>query len=88
MKLRPRLIGGRPSFEMVSDNLNVELRFFDCTLYTHHHALKDDYQRTKSLLFYNSVEYNYIDTLAKTFMISIRQTHVFKENIFSNALVL
>ena len=37
------------------------------------------------MLAYASVEYNYLETLAKTFIIPARQNHFIQENIFNNA---
>ena len=45
MKIRLRLIRARPNFYMISDNPNVSLVIVDCSLYTRHIALKDDYHK-------------------------------------------
>ena len=37
------------------------------------------------MLAYAPVEYNYLVTLAKTFIIPARQNHIIQENIFKNA---
>ncbi len=48
--------------------------------------LKENYHRKKmSQLTYAPVEYNYMETLAKTYIIPARQNHFFQENIFNNA---
>ena len=39
------------------------------------------------MLAYTPVEYNYVETLAKTFMIPVRQNQFTRENIFNNAPV-
>ena len=46
MKIRLRLIRGRPNFYMICDNPNVSLGIVDCSLYTRRIALKDDSQET------------------------------------------
>ena len=86
MKIRLRLIRARPNFYMISDNPNVSLGIVDCSLYTRRIALKDDYHKKRmDMLAYAPVEYNYLETLAKTFIIPARQNQFIQENIFNNA---
>ena len=86
MKIRLRLIRARPNFHMISDNPNVSLGIVDCSLYTRRIALKDDYHKKRmDMLAYTLVEYNYLETLAKTFIIPPRQNQFIHENIFNNA---
>ena len=86
MKFRLRLIRGRPNFYMISDNPNVSLGIVDCSLYTRGTALKDDYHKKRmDMLAYAPVEYIYLETLAKTFIIPARQNQFVQENIFDNA---
>ena len=86
MKVRPRLIRARSNFYMISDNPIVSLGVVDCSLYTRRNALKDDYHKTRmDMLAYAPVEYNYLETLAKTFIISARQNQFLQENIFNKA---
>ena len=88
MKIRLRLISARPSFYMISDNPNVSLGVVDCSLYTRRIALKDDYHKKRmDMLAYTPVEFNYLETLAKTFIIPARQNQFFQENIFNSAPV-
>ena len=86
MKIRLRLNGARPNFYMISDNPNVNLGIVDCSFYTRRIALKDDYHKKRmDMLAYAPVEYNYLETLANTFIIPARQNQVIRENIFKNA---
>ena len=86
MKFRLRLIRARPSFYMISDNPNVSLGIVDCSLYTRRIALKDEYHKKRmDMLAYAPVESNYLETLAKTFIIPARQNQFIQENIFNNA---
>ena len=88
MKVRLRLIRARPNFYMISDNPNVSLGIVDCSLYTRRIALKDDYHKKRmDMLAYTPVEFNYLETLAKAFIIPARQNQFFQENIFNNAPV-
>ena len=86
MKIRLRLIRARPNFYKFSDNPNVSLGNVDCSLYTRRIALKDGYHKKRmDMLAYAPVEYNYLETLAKTFIIPARQNQFIQENIFNNA---
>ena len=86
VKIKLRLIRARPNFCMISDNPNVSLGNVDCSLYTRRIALKDDYHKKRmDMLAYAPVEYNYLETLAKTFIIPARQNHFIQKNIFNNA---
>ena len=73
---------------MIVDSPNVSLGIFDCSLYTCRIALKDVYHRKRmDMLAYTPVEFNYLETLAKTFIIPARQNQLIQENIFNNAPV-
>ena len=86
MKNRLRLIGARPNFYMISDSPNVILGIVDCSLYTRRIALKDDYHKKRmDKLAYTPVEFNYLETLAKTFIMPARQNQFIQENLFNNA---
>ena len=86
MKIRLRLIRARPNFYMISDNPNLSLGIVDSSLYTRRIALKDDYYKKRmDMLAYAPVEYNYLENLAKTFIIRARQNQFIQENIFNNA---
>ena len=86
MKIRLQIIRARPNFYMISENPNVSLGNVDCSLYTRRIALKDDYLKKRIDMFaYTPVEFNYLVTLAKTFIIPARQNQFIQENIFNNA---
>ena len=88
MKIRPRLIRARPNVYMISDNPNVSLGIVDCSLYTRRIALKDLYHKKRMDMLANTpVEFNYLETLAKTFIIPARQNQFVQENIFNKAPV-
>ena len=54
---------------MISDNPNFSLRIVDYSLYTRRIALKDDYHKKRmDMLAYTPVAFNYLETLAKTFI--------------------
>ena len=89
MKIRLRLIRARPNFYMISDNSNVGLGIVGCSLYTRRIALKDDYHKKRmNMLAYAPVELNFLETLAKTFIIPAREKQFLQVNIFNNAPVL
>ena len=80
-KIRLRLNRARPNFYVISDNPNVSLGIVDWSL-----ALKDDYHKKRmDMLAYAPVEYNYLETLTKTFIIPARQNQIIQENIFNNS---
>ena len=86
MKVRLPLIGAGPNFYMISDNPNVSLGIVDCSLHTRLIDLKVDYPKKRmGMLAYAPVEYNYLEPLAKTFIIPARQDQFIQENIFDNA---
>ena len=88
MEIKLRLIRARPNFYMISDNPNVSLGIVDCPLYTRRIALMDEYHEVRiNMLAYNPVEFNYLETLAKTFIIPARQNQFIQENFFNNAPV-
>ena len=85
MKIRLRLIRAT-NFYVISDNHNVSLRIVDCSLYTRRIALKDDYHKKRmDMLAHAPVEFNYLKTLAKTFIIPARENQFIQENNFNNA---
>ena len=85
MKIRLRLIRARPNFYMISDNSNVSLGIVNCSLYTRRIDLKDDYHRKRmDMLAYTPVEFNYLETLAETFIHPARRKQSIQENIFNN----
>ena len=86
MKIRLRLFRARHKFYMISDNPNASLGIVDCSLYTRRIALKDDYHKKRmDILAYARVGYNYLETLAKTFIIPARQNQFIQENVFNIA---
>ena len=88
MKIKLRLIRATPIFYMISDNPNVSLGIVDCSLHTRRIALKDEYHKKQmDMLAYTPVEFNYLETLAKSFIIPARQNQFIQENIFNNAPV-
>ena len=88
MKFRLRLIRARHNFYMISDNPKVSLGIVDCSVYIRRIALKDEYHKKRmDMLAYTPVEYNYLETSAKAFIIPARQNHFNQENIFNKAPV-
>ena len=88
MKNRLRLNRARPVLYMISNNPKVSFGIVDCSFYTRCIARKNDYHKQRmDMLAYAPVEYNYLETLAKTLNIPARQNLSNQENIFNNALV-
>ena len=89
LKIRLRLIRARSNFYMISDNPNVGVGIVDYSLYTRCNAPKDDYHKKRMVMFaYIPVEFNYLETLTKTFIIPAIKNQFIQENIFNNAPVL
>ena len=73
---------------MYSDNPNVSLGNVGCSLHTRRITLKDDnHKKTTDMLAYTPVEYNYLEILAKKFIIPARQNQFVQENILNNVPV-
>ena len=88
MKIRLRLVRARSNFYMISDNPNVSLGVVDCSPYTRRIALKEDYHKERmDMLAYTPVEFNYLETLAESFIMPAGQNQFFQENIVNNAPV-
>ena len=86
MKFRLPLIRARPIFYMISDKPNVTCGIVDCSVYNCRIALKADYHKKRmDMLAYAPVEFNYLETLAKTLIKSARQNQLNQENIFNKA---
>ena len=86
VKVRIRINRARPNFYMINENPNVSLGIVDCSLYTRRLMLKEDYHKKKmSQLAYAPVEYNYMETSAKTYIIPAQQNQFIQKNIFNNA---
>ena len=86
MKVRIRLIRGPPNIYMISENPNVSLGNMHCSLYTRRVILEDNcHKKIMYQLASAPVEYNFMETLAKTFIIPARQKHFIQEHIFNNA---
>ena len=73
---------------MISDNPNVSLGIVDWSLYIGRIGLRDDHnQKRKDKLGSTPVDFNCLETLAKTFIIPARQNQFIQENIFIKAPV-
>ena len=70
IKIRLRLFRARPIFYMINDKSNVSLGIVDCSFYTRCIAHKIDYHKKRMKAF---LEFNYLETLARTFNIPPRQ---------------
>ena len=86
MKVKIRLIRARPKFYMISEKSNVSLDTVDFSLYTRRVIFEEDYQKKRmSQLDYAPVEYNYMETSAKTYITPARQNRNIPEQLFNNA---
>ena len=70
VKIGLRIIRPRPNLYMTRDNPNVSLGIVDCSFYTRRFFLKDDYHKER---MNTPVDFNYLETLAKNFIIRVKQ---------------
>ena len=88
MEFGLRLIRARPKLYLISDNPNISLGIVDWSIYTRRIALKVDYHKERmDMLAYTPVKFNYLEALAKTFVILAKQNQLIHEKIFNNAPV-
>ena len=86
MKTTLGLIRATPKFYMISRNPNVSLEIVDCSNYTRRIAFKDDYpKKGMDMLAYTPMKFNYLENLAKIFIIPARQNQSSQENIFNKS---
>ena len=88
MKFTLHLGRARCKFYLISDNPKVSLGIVDSLFYTRRVALKDDHQKYKKDMFAHTfIEFDFFETLARTFIIPARQIPFNQEENVSNAPV-
>ena len=86
MKVTLGLVEDRPKSYMVGGNHNVTLEIVHFSLSTRGIVLRDDcHKKQTDLLVYTPVEFNYLETLGKTFITPARQNQ-FSQKTFSSML--
>ena len=81
MKIMLRLIRARPNSYMISGNPNVSLGFINWSLYLRRIGLEVDYHTKRThMLAFTSVEFNCLETLAKTFINPARQNQFIQKH--------
>ena len=71
---------------MLSDNANVSLKIVDCSLFTRKILVAEpNHQYLQRNLEREPAHYNYMETIAKTFIILSRQNQFIQESVFNNA---
>ena len=85
-KVRIKPIRARPNFYMLCYNPNVILKIVDCSLFTRRILVAEaNHQYLHWNLESKPAHYNYMETIARTFVIPSRQNHFIQENVFNNA---
>ena len=85
-KVRLKLIRARPNFYMISYNPHVSLKVLDCSLFTRRVVVNEVYHQTiKYQLTHQPACYNFMETIARTFIIPSGQNQFIQENVFNNA---
>ena len=74
MKIRLQLIRTRPVFYMISDIPNISVRIFECLLYTRCITFEEDHHKDRlDMPAYTQLEFIYLETLAKIFILPSRR---------------
>ena len=85
-KVRLKLIRARPNFYMISYNPHVSLKVLVCSLFTRRVLVNEVYHQTiKYQLTHQLACYNFMETIARTFIIPSGQNQFIQENAFNNA---
>ena len=85
-KVRIKLVRARPNYYMLSDNPNVSPKIVDCLLFTRSILVAEpNHQYLQWNLERELAQYNYMETIARTFIIPSRQNQFIQEKIFNNA---
>ena len=85
-KVRLKLIRGRPKFYTISYNPHVSLEVLDCSLFTRRVVVNEVYHQTiKYQLTHQPVCYNFMETIARTFIFPSGQNQFIQEKVFNNA---
>ena len=75
-----KLIRAISNFKMLSDNPNVSLKIVDCSLFTRRILVAEpNHQNLKWNLEREPAQYNYMETIARTFIIPARQNQIIQE---------
>ena len=70
---------------MLSDNPNFSLKIVDCSLFTRRILVAEPtHQNLQGNLEKEPAQYNYMETIVRTFIIPSRQNQFIQENIFNN----
>ena len=69
-----------------TDNPNVSLKIVDCSLFTRRILVAEpNHQYLQCNLKREPAHYNYMETIARTFIFPSRQNQLIQENVFNNA---
>ena len=85
-KIRLKLIRARANFYMITYNPHVSLKVLDCSLFTRRVGVNKVYHQTiKYKLTHQPACDNFMETIARKFIIPSEQKQFIQENLFSNA---
>ena len=80
-KVRLKLIRARPNFYMIFYNPQVSLKVIYCFLFTRRVVVNEvNHQTIKYQLTYQPACYNFMETIARTFIIPSEQNQFIQEN--------
>ena len=87
-KIRLKLIRARPNVYMISYNPNVSLNDLDYSLFTRRVLVNEVYRQNQTIKYQLTDQtacYNFIETIARTFITPSGQNQFTQENVFNNA---
>ena len=79
------LIRARPNFYMISDNPHVSMRITDFPIHKKVVVAEQFHSMIEYQLIHQPALYNFMETVARTFIIPSQQNQFIQENIFHNA---
>ena len=88
MKYELRLIRATSEIYIISGSQEGSPGFVDFSLYTRRFALWMIITQTTDTLAFTLVESNYLETLATSFVIPVRQNQFLQENFFNSAPIV
>ena len=79
------MIRAKPNFYKISYNPHVSLKVHDCSLFTRHVVNKVYHQTIQYQFTYQPACNDFMETIARTFIIPSGQNHFIQEIVFNSA---
>ena len=89
IQVRLKLIRARTHFYRISFNPHVSFKVLDCSLFTRRVVVNEVYHQTiKNQLTHQPACYNFMETIARTFIIPSGQNQFIQENVFNRRVAI